>query len=271
LLLTILHTNDFHSKLSADQIRRLKVLRRGIGENGILLDAGDAVAAGNVTFRPAGEPILDAMSEIGYDAMTVGNREFHFSRAGFRAKLSRARFPVLCSNIRPHPSSNSISDFESSTQPALNTVPGFATSTIPVIPFIHRVMPNGCRIVVFGVTVPMITERMLSRKISAYVFDDPIAKAATLAPRLRELYNPDLLIALTHIGIGKDRELAAAVPMIDLIIGGHTHVTLEHGEHVGKTLIVQAGSHGRYYGRVEIVDTDRSPRPATMHAHLEPL
>src|SRR6266511_2410727 len=87
--ITLIHTNDFHNHLNAQQAERLRQLRQALGESGLLLDAGDAISSGNVTYKPGGEPILDVMSEAGYDAMTVGNREFHFSRAGFWAKLSR--------------------------------------------------------------------------------------------------------------------------------------------------------------------------------------
>ena len=84
---TILHTNDFHNHLLPQQAERLRELRAGLGDNGLLLDAGDAISSGNVTYKPGGEPILDVMSDAGYDAMTIGNREFHFSQAGFCAKV----------------------------------------------------------------------------------------------------------------------------------------------------------------------------------------
>ncbi len=66
----------------------------------LLLDAGDAVSAGNVGVRPGGEPILTRMSDAGYDAMTLGNREFHVADTLLRHKISKARFPILCANIR---------------------------------------------------------------------------------------------------------------------------------------------------------------------------
>src|SRR5688572_17111827 len=163
------------------------------------------------------------MSDIGYDAMTVGNREFHFTRAGFFAKLSKARFPILCANVRAK-SDGTAGD-------------------LPAVRDIKVVLDSGLRVTVFGLTVPMITEKMLVRKVSAYVFDDPIRTAGALVPGLRP--ECDLLVCLSHIGIGRDRELAASVNGIDLIIGGHSHVTLPQGELVGDTLIAQAGWWGR--------------------------
>jgi len=106
------------------------------------------------------------------------------------------------------------------------------------------------RVGIFGVTVPMITERMLSHHVSAYVFDDPIRVGAEMAERLRP--QVDLLIALTHIGLKQDIELAKRAPQIDLIIGGHSHSVLEEPQREGRVAIVQAGSYARFVGRVEV-------------------
>ena len=107
---TLLHTNDFHNQLTEAQANYLRRLRTDLGTEGILLDAGDAVSCGNITYHSGGEPILETMTTVGYDAMTVGNREFHFSRVGFQTTLQRAKFPVLCANIRPVKSSPSADD-----------------------------------------------------------------------------------------------------------------------------------------------------------------
>ena len=99
--LTILHTNDFHNHLSAGSGAQIARIVAATAEPNLLVDAGDAGGSSNVTFRTAGEPILEEMSRLGYCAMTVGNRDFHVSRLGFRSKLFKARFPVLCANVRP--------------------------------------------------------------------------------------------------------------------------------------------------------------------------
>lgn len=223
----IFHTNDLHNHLqplAAEKIRALK----GAEPDSILLDGGDAISAGNIYFKPGGEPILDLMSRIGYDAMALGNREFHFLQAGLKAKLSSADFPVLSANLR-------------------------ATSQevdLPVKSYVIFDLTDGVRVAVMGLSVPMITEMMLSRKVSSYVFDDPVETAARLAPQLAG--QADLTVALTHIGLTRDRKLAETVPEIDLIIGGHSHDTLEKPEFVGKTAIVQAGQYAHYLGRVEV-------------------
>ena len=231
-MFTLLHTNDLHNHLHVAQAGLLRRARAAIHDTGLLLDAGDAVASGNITFHHDGEAILDTMSDIGYDAMTVGNREFHFLRRGFDCKLRRARFPVLCANVRSRS--------------------GLAPPTHAVLVRDLTTANETLRVAIVGLTVPMITAQMMVRYASAYVFDDPIQTAVKLVPKLRSDLQPDIIIALTHIGIKQDRELAERVPDIDLIIGGHSHDALQHGERVGETFIVQTGSHAHYIGSVNI-------------------
>lgn len=65
----------------------------------------------------------------------------------------------------------------------------------------------------------------------------------------------DAIIALTHIGLDKDRALAKALPRIDLIIGGHSgHVTPEPIQ-IGETRVLQAGSKGERLGQAEFLVT----------------
>jgi 2',3'-cyclic-nucleotide 2'-phosphodiesterase (5'-nucleotidase family) len=89
---------------------------------------------------------------------------------------------------------------------------------------------------------------MLVKKVSDYYFMPPIDAASEIVPKLRG--EADIIIALTHIGIKPDRELAESVPGIDMILGGHTHVLAE--EQVGRTWILHHGFYARHVGRVDI-------------------
>lgn len=224
--LTILHTNDFHGKLS-DKAAERAASEKSSAERCLLLDAGDAISSGNVYYRPGGEPILARMSDLGYDAMALGNREFHFLEAGLRSKLKLARFPILSANFQS----------------------GKGDVRQLVLPTAEWDL-KGLRVVVFGLSVPVITRRMVSSRISPFWFEDPIETAARIVPELRA--QADVLIALTHIGLQRDLELANSVRGIDLIVGGHTHTVLSEPRIVGDTAIVHAGWWGRHVGKVEI-------------------
>ncbi len=225
--LHVFHTNDFHGKLTDEKAALLKreIERLSVGEPYLLLDAGDAISAGNLGFNPMGEPVLARMSALGYDAMTMGNRETHPSLAAVRTKLNKARFPILCANGY-----------------AKNT-----TGNVPFVPFVLRER-GGQKIGILGVTVPMATPQKVDAALWDNLFAPPIETAKHIAAELRP--QCDFLIALTHIGIAQDHKLAEAIPELDLLIGGHTHVVLEQPEVVNDVPIVQAGSHARYLGHV---------------------
>ncbi len=244
-LLHILHTNDFHNALRDPGTARLQEAVAALnGAPYLLLDAGDAIGAGNVGVNPFGEPILERMSDLGYHALTMGNREFHFLQAALETKINRARFPVLCANVHARREN--------------------AAAALPVEPW--RLFDiGGRRIIVLGLTVPMITRRMKVAAVSSFVFDDPVETAAQLVPELRK--GADLLIALTHIGLREDERLARTVPGIDLIIGGHSHDKLAEPHIVEGTPIVQTGWHAHHYGHVTVTFADgQSPRiEAALH------
>lgn len=223
---TVFHTSDLHNKLSghlADGLRQLKSETPG----SLMLDSGDAIWAGNIFWRPGGEPILDLMNSVPYDAMCLGNREFHFLAKGLAAKTAKARFPILSANLR-------LSSLDSEP---------------PVKPWVILNTPEA-RVGVIGLSVPCITEDMPVRKLASHYFEKPIEAAARVVPQVRR--DCDVLIALTHIGIARDRELAEKVPGIDVILGGHTHTVTGEPEVVGQTHILHHGAFGHYVGKVEI-------------------
>ena len=229
--LHVFHTNDFHGKLTDEKAARLKseIARLSGGEPVVLLDAGDAISAGNLGFNPLGEPVLARMSALGYDAMTMGNRETHPSLAVVRTKLSRASFPILCGN-------------------------GYPKNASVALPFTDSLLVErgGKKLGIFGVSVPMATPRKIDAALWDNLFAPPLETARRLAAELRPQCN--FLIALTHIGIAQDRKLAEAIPELDLLIGGHSHVVLEQPEWVNGVPVVQAGSHARYFGHVIFED-----------------
>ena len=59
-------------------------------------------------------------------------------------------------------------------------------------------------------------------------------------------------MALSHLGLGGDVQLAGSVRGIDVIVGGHSHNRMEDTGKVNGTLIVQAGAHGSDLGRLDL-------------------
>jgi 5'-nucleotidase len=228
--ISILHTCDLHGRLSKQAAEKIHQLKQESTPS-LLLDSGDAVSAGNIGVKLQGEETLRRMSICGYDALAVGNREFHPIRRWMQKKIADAAFPMLCANL---------------CEPKPDGVRSYQLFNLA-----------GHSIAVFGLCVPMITRSMWARKISPFVFDDPIETAVQLVPSLRK--EASIVIAITHIGLEKDRQLAAAVPGIDLILSGHSHTPLDAPEGDCPP-ILQAGFHGSDVGRAVIERTNDQTR-----------
>jgi 2',3'-cyclic-nucleotide 2'-phosphodiesterase (5'-nucleotidase family) len=221
----LFHTNDFHGRLSPERAAVLAQFRREHPDS-LLLDAGDAISAGNLGCRFRGEPILQRMNDLGYDAMTVGNRESHPRRELFPRKLAGARFPILCANLAARPGAR------------LPTQPWLALERA------------GVRVAVMGLSVPMFTRDQWSQPLCDYLYEDPVTTAVSLTRELRP--HCDLLIALTHLGLRADEILASAVPEIDLVIGGHSHTDMPAPVRIGKTTLLHTTAYARFLGRARL-------------------
>jgi 5'-nucleotidase len=221
MAVTILHTNDFHGTLSPPKAAAIREMKEGAPEPCFYFDSGDCIKAGNLGVSLKPEEAWPLLAEAGCDASVMGNRETHVLEAAMRAKLNGVTHPVLAANIRAKEGQ---------------------------FPFQRTVTfdRSGIRIGLVGVMVPMVTERMATKAASAYLWDLPVPTALNLGHELRE--SVDLLIALTHIGLKQDQELAGH-GLFDMILGGHSHTILEQPVQVGRTYVCQGGSHGRYIGR----------------------
>ena len=110
--LTILHTNDQHSRIEPFDssytrnpnqggfARRAALVQkiRSQESNVLLLDSGDTFQGTPYFNFFGGELEFKLMSMMGYDASTMGNHDFDNGLSGFKKVRSKAKFPFLCSN-----------------------------------------------------------------------------------------------------------------------------------------------------------------------------
>jgi len=222
-MVRFLHTNDFHGSLDSPRLQALKELR---SQADLYFDSGDCIRTGNLGVPMRPEPIWQELAALGISASVPGNRESHVLEAAFRAKIAGATHPIVCCNLRRRDGSRPL--------------PGHVVLTTA-----------GLRIGVFGVMVPMVTERMKTQSMSAFLWDPP---QAALERETAECPEVDVRVLLSHLGIRADREIAERGMGFDIIFGGHSHTVLESPERIGNTFIVQGGSHGRYAGLYEWTD-----------------
>ena len=82
-----------------------------------------------------------------------------------------------------------------------------------------------------------------------------------LASELRDERKVDLVVLLSHNGVAVDLKLAARVSGLDVILGGHTHDGLPAPVQVGRTLVVNSGSHGKFLSRLDLDVSGGGPPP----------
>ena len=176
-----------------------------------------------------GEPEMRGMSLAGYDIVTPGNHEFDIGAATYKDALSFATFPVVSANL--------IVD----DQKLRDRIRPYIIKNIGQI-----------KVGVFGMMTPDFL-KVCSPGDGTRVDQDIISVAQKAVDSLLQ-EKCDLIIALTHIGIELDRQLAKEVDGIDIIVGGHDHEYFY--ETHGNTIIVQNGSRGRYLGVLRFTFTD---------------
>lgn len=244
-MITILHTNDLHGHLEpwegwegefknqrAGGLDRLAVRIRearlaAVPDSVLLLDAGDTLGDTMIAAETEGRAVIEAMNVIGYDAMVIGNHELDFTAGKLRTRIAEARFPVLAANIMDRTSG------ELFTKPY-------------VIVTLNRV-----RIGILGLAYPNTPLTTARKNVNTLRFGDAVKTARTYVPLMRR-EGAQIVIALTHLGLSADRELAQNVDGIDVIVGGHSHNRMREALQVRQTLIVQAGAHGSDLGQLDL-------------------
>ena len=250
--ITILHTNDMHSRIEPFSSGKFKgfggmAQRSSIIEeirkkekNVLLFDAGDIFQGTPYFNYYGGELEFKLMSEMKYDAATLGNHDFDNGLDGLKKQLKHASFPFLTSNY----------DFK---------------KTILRNKFkLYKVYEKqGVKIGVFGLGIKLdgLVPKELYKE-TKYI--DPILVANKVSDKLKNKLNCDLVICLSHLGLEyqsnkvSDIMVAKNTKNIDLIIGGHTHTFLEKpiittNLENKKVIINQVGWGGINIGKIDFI------------------
>jgi 2',3'-cyclic-nucleotide 2'-phosphodiesterase (5'-nucleotidase family) len=158
--------------------------------------------------------------------MVLGGRDFDYGTAALEKNLKGLKITALAANILLKK----------------GATPLFTPATY-VIP-----LETGCRVGLVG-----LTSSEGGSSPANLEFTDPIEAADNYIGDLSE--QSEVQIALTHIGIAKDAELAGKVPDLDLILGSADPASkgAGHCSDVGKTPVCRTPPNGTHLGRIDIV------------------
>lgn len=241
--LTILHTNDIHGHLTAWKGWEGDLKDKTIGgfgrlagaiaearkdaKDALLLDAGDLLGDSMIADLTEGKAMVEALNQMGYDAMSIGNHEPDFGTEVLKHRMKDATFTVLAANLIERKGSKP-----------------FAR------PYIIKKV-SGVSVGILGLAYPKTAWTTAAKNVAEVEFQDPVPAVKHYLPKMRS-DGAELIVVLSHLGLGGDKALAKAVEGIDVIVGGHSHNRMAKAEKVGTTLIVQAGAHGSDLGRLEL-------------------
>ena len=250
--ITILHTNDMHSRIEpfssgifkgiGGMAQRSSIINeiRKKEKNVLLFDAGD-IFQGTPYFNfYGGELEFKLMSQMKYDAVTLGNHDFDNGLDGLKKQLKHASFPFVCANY----------DFSKTI---------LKNSFKPYKIFLK----DGIKIGVFGIGVELngLVPKELYKETK---YLDPVIEANKISDKLKNKKGCDLIVCLSHLGLMynsdkvSDLVIAQKSKHIDLIIGGHTHSFLEkpilETNLDGKKVIInQVGWGGINIGKIDFI------------------
>ncbi|MCF6367781.1 5'-nucleotidase C-terminal domain-containing protein [Rhizobium halophilum] len=267
--LNILHINDLHSRIEAINkydstcseeeasknecfggIARVKTAidtRRGElrDANLLVLDAGDQFQGSLFYSMFKSGPIADFMNGIRFDAMAIGNHEFDDGPEELLKFIEASDFPIISGNTIAAEGSPVAGKFE---------------------PYIIKEM-GGQKVAVVSVLATDTDET--SSPGDQIRFEDEVEYLKKAVADL-EGQGINKIVLLSHVGYERDKEIAAAVDGIDVIVGGHSHTLLSSTDEKAAgpypTLvknpggtdvpIVQAYAYSKYLGDLKVVFDD---------------
>lgn len=251
--LVILHTNDTHSQIDPGQdglggvLRRKAVIDsvRAAEKNVLLVDAGDVVQGTLYFYLYGGKVEQEVMNILGVDMGILGNHEFDNGIDSLAKVLALSKTQKLATNYKLDNT-----PLKGMFEPY--TIREFGGKKIGFIAI--NLDPTG-----------MIAEG----NYNGLEFLPIVATANLTAEKLKKEDGVDAVITLSHIGYNPagligDSVLATNSRNIDIIIGGHSHDTIDPKTEKGarrsrltnldgqEVLVVQTGNSGRNLGKIEI-------------------
>ena len=215
--LTILHVNDTHSHIDPqrsgddkgrggviEQAAYIDSVRCADGKRNVLLVHAGDFSQGTSYFTELGGNIeIDVLNALGFDVVTLGNHEFDNGLDELARRLRNLKADVVCANY----------DFDGTALEGL------------VDPYV--ILRRGGKKIGFIGLLTDIMEVVDGDIAKALSYQEPAEVVNRLASYLKDEKNCDMVICLSHLGYGEDKDLAASVRNVDLIVGGHTHTLLD--------------------------------------------
>ncbi len=207
----------------------------------VFTNSGDDYEKGSIAEQLSrGRTTREVVQALGYDVRTLGNHDFAWGIAEFLMFANDPRAVVLSTNTK----------INRQIDGPLRDLPAGFTD--------FSVLKVGClKIGFFGLTARPYSHDGQQHNgpvypdVPALEMDfDFIGIASRVIARYRQ--EVDVLVLVSHMGITDDIAVAEQTTGIDLILGGHSHTTLDKPLQVQDTTIVHVGAHAEQIGRYDL-------------------
>lgn len=192
----------------------------------LLLDGGDTWQGSWSSLKTRGGDMVEVMSALGVDAMTA-HWEFTYGTDRVKELVDKLPFAFLAQNVRDQ-------EWQEKVFTSRKTFE-----------------KGGAKIAVIGQAfprTPVSNPRWMIPKWEFGIRDEDMQKEVDDA----RAEGADVVVVLSHNGFDVDRKMAGIVKGIDIILTGHTHDAMPDVVKVGSTLLIGAGSHGKFIARLDI-------------------
>ncbi len=230
---TLLQVNDVYQftpveRGAAGGLARVSTLRKEIlrrSPNTLFLLSGDTISPSVESITYKGRQMIDAWNNIGLDYSVFGNHEFDFGPGVLRERIAESKFKWLGANV-----------IDVKTGKTFGDTPLFEIKEF-----------DGAKVGLFGITLP--ETKSTSSPGPDVEFRDSCETAKKIIPQIRAA-GAGVVIALTHLSMAEDKQLARCAPGIDVIIGGHEHTLLQSSS--AGVPIFKMTADGRELGRIDL-------------------
>lgn len=251
--LTVLGVNDFHGAVKeSDQNPGIVKLGGAIKaydkSSTIVISGGDMFQGSLESNYNYGRLVTEAMTNIGFDAMAIGNHEFDWGADKITANKAYSGFPFLGANIY---------DYDMSSSTPLGDFSGDPLSKYTIVE------KEGVRVGIIGTIGEDQITSISSQFVDMYSFIDPIPVIKELSNQLRDEEECDVIIVDHHGGQEELLEtgLTSVSPVtnrryIDLAMCAHSHQNQSSWE--SGVYFMQTAGYGKSLAKAVINVTENS-------------
>ena len=243
---TILHWNDFHARNMPYSITK----KDSTGENkkifvggtasllgyvnkyrdnkSLLLNGGDEYQGTPISSITKGFSQIQLLDLFNIDAFVLGNHDFDYGMYTLDSALKLANYKYLSANLYYKDKKRTFGK-----------------------PFIIKEI-NGVKIGIIGVSPIELMTLTVPKNVDGIQLLNTDSVITADANELKK-EKCNLVILLSHNGEDVDKKFAEKHSKdINIIIGGHSHTPIFKPEVINGVLICQAGSYGRWLGKLDL-------------------